>query len=121
MALASHANTQALVAKLTQIPGCYAAFDRPLFHEAVLKLNTPAAGVLHALEAQGILGGFDLMPTYPELGNALPGLRHRNQNRSRFATIRRSFGAHHGAATERAAVPDQAQDLMPRNADMGGL
>ena len=71
VALASHANTQALVAKLTQIPGVTLAFDRPLFHEAVLKLNTPAAGVLHALEAQGILGGFDLMPTYPELGNAL--------------------------------------------------
>ncbi|MDP1680930.1 MAG: aminomethyl-transferring glycine dehydrogenase subunit GcvPA [Burkholderiales bacterium] len=71
VALASHANTQALVAKLTQIPGVTLAFDRPLFHEAVLKLDTPAAGVLHALEAQGILGGFDLMPTYPELGNAL--------------------------------------------------
>ncbi|MBT9612840.1 MAG: aminomethyl-transferring glycine dehydrogenase subunit GcvPA [Burkholderiales bacterium] len=71
VALASHANTQALVAKLTNIPGVTRAFDRPLFHEAVLKLDTPAAGVLHALEAQGILGGFDLMPTYPELGNAL--------------------------------------------------
>ena len=71
VALASHANTQSLVAKLTQIPGVTLAFDRPRFHEAVLKLDTPAAGVLHALEAQGILGGFDLMPTYPELGNAL--------------------------------------------------
>ncbi len=71
VALASHANTLALVAKLTQIPGVTLAFDRPVFHEAVVKLDTPAAGVLHALEAQGILGGFDLMPTYPELGNAL--------------------------------------------------
>ncbi|OFZ99047.1 MAG: glycine dehydrogenase (aminomethyl-transferring) [Betaproteobacteria bacterium RBG_19FT_COMBO_58_11] len=71
VALASHANTQALISKLTKIPGVTLAFDRPLFHEAVLKLNTSAAGVLHALEAQGILGGFDLLPTYPELGNAL--------------------------------------------------
>jgi glycine dehydrogenase subunit 1 len=71
VALASYANTQALINKLTKIPGVTLAFDRPLFHEVVLKLNTSAAGVLHALEAQGILGGFDLLPAYPELGNAL--------------------------------------------------
>ena len=71
VALASHANTQQLIAKLTQIPGVSLAFEHPVFHEAVLLLNTAVAGVLHALEVQGITGGFDLTSTYPELGNAL--------------------------------------------------
>jgi glycine dehydrogenase subunit 1 len=71
VASASHANTSALVEKLTRIPGVTRAFDAPFFHEAVLKLDAPVAGVLHALEAQGIVGGFDLTPTYPELGHAL--------------------------------------------------
>ena len=71
VALASHANTQQLIAKLTQIPGVSLAFEHPVFHEAVLLLNTSVAGVLHALEVQGITGGFDLTSSYPELGNAL--------------------------------------------------
>lgn len=71
VALASHANTRALVAKLTNIPGVEQVFDRPLFHEAVLRLNTAVPGILHALEAQGITGGFDLTALYPELGDAL--------------------------------------------------
>jgi glycine dehydrogenase subunit 1 len=37
----------------------------------VVCLNKPVAGVLSALEAQGILGGFDLSTHYPELGQAL--------------------------------------------------
>ena len=71
VALASHANTQQLIAKLTQIPGVSLAFECPIFHEAVLLLNTSVAGVLHALEVQGITGGFDLTSSYPALGNAL--------------------------------------------------
>ena len=71
VAAASHANTQQLVAQLTQIPGVRLAFERPRFHEAVLLLDSPVATALHALEAQGITGGFDLTHLYPELGNAL--------------------------------------------------
>jgi len=71
VASASHANTQQLVAQLTAIPGVRLAFERPRFHEAVLQLDAPVATVLHALEAQGITGGFDLTHLYPELGNAL--------------------------------------------------
>jgi glycine dehydrogenase subunit 1 len=71
VALASHANTRQLIAKLTQIPGVRLAFDCPVFHEAVLLLDTSVAGVLHALEVQGITGGFDLTAAYPELDNAL--------------------------------------------------
>ncbi len=66
-----HANTRLLVDQLTAIPGVSRAFHRPTFHEAVLRLTVPVAGVLHALEAQGIVGGFDLTPHYPELGHAL--------------------------------------------------
>ncbi len=71
VAAASHANAQQLVEALTQIPGVHLAFERPRFHEAVLQLDAPVAGVLHALEAQGITGGFDLTYVYPELGHAL--------------------------------------------------
>ncbi len=71
VALASHANTQQLTAQLTQIPGVRSAFVGPRFHEAVLRLEMPVATVLHALEAQGINGGFDLTYLYPELGHAL--------------------------------------------------
>jgi len=71
VAMASHANTQQLVAELTKIPGVKLAFERPRFHEAVLQLDVSVATVLHALEAQGINGGYDLTYLYPELGNAL--------------------------------------------------
>ncbi|MEW5943142.1 MAG: aminomethyl-transferring glycine dehydrogenase subunit GcvPA [Pseudomonadota bacterium] len=71
VAAACHANTAALVEKLTAIPGVERIFSRPLFHEAVLRLPAPAADALRALKAQGILGGFDLAPHYPELGEAV--------------------------------------------------
>jgi glycine dehydrogenase subunit 1 len=71
VASAAHANTQQLVAQLTAIPSVRLAFERPRFHEAVLQLDAPVATVLHALEAQGITGGFDLTHLYPQLGNAL--------------------------------------------------
>ncbi len=71
VAAASHANTNALVEKLTAIKGVTRVFDRPVFHEAVLRLDAPVADTLRALEAQGILGGYDLADHYPELGQAL--------------------------------------------------
>ena len=71
VAAACHANTRALVERLTQIPGVSRAFSRPVFHEAVLKLPRPASAVLEELLARGILGGFDLSSDYPELGHAL--------------------------------------------------
>ena len=71
VAAACHANTRALVERLNQVPGVSRAFNRPVFHEAVLKLPRPASAVLEELLARGILGGFDLSIEYPELGNAL--------------------------------------------------
>jgi glycine dehydrogenase subunit 1 len=68
---ACHANTAALVDRLTGIDGVDAAFDSPVFHERVLRLAAPAAEVLDALAAHDVLGGFDLSADYPELGNAL--------------------------------------------------
>ena len=67
----SMARTAQLVAALTRLPGVQAAFAGPRFHEAVLRLDRPAGGVLRALEAQGVLGGVDLSADFPELGPAL--------------------------------------------------
>jgi glycine dehydrogenase subunit 1 len=71
VAAACHASTNALIDRLTAIKGVKRAFSRPVFHEVVLQLDAPAADVLRALEAKGILGGFDLSSHYPELGSAL--------------------------------------------------
>jgi glycine dehydrogenase subunit 1 len=71
VAAACHANTRVLVEQLTQVPGVIRVFDRPVFHEAVLRLPRPASEVLDGLLVRGILGGFDLNDDYPELGHAL--------------------------------------------------
>jgi len=71
VAEASHQRTQELVAAATRVKGVRPAFDGPRFHEAVLLLERPVAGVLRELESQGILGGYDLSGDYPELGHAL--------------------------------------------------
>ncbi len=71
VAATCHANTRVLVERLTQVPGVDRVFDRPVFHEAVLRLPRPAREVLDGLLARGILGGFDLSGDYPELGDAL--------------------------------------------------
>lgn len=70
-AAASHANCRALVAKLSAIPGVESVFSSPVFHESVIRLPQPAAAVLEKLRQQGILGGLDLAPYYPQLGHAL--------------------------------------------------
>jgi glycine dehydrogenase subunit 1 len=71
VAAASHANTLALSQRLTAQSGVTRTFNRPVFHEVVLRLEKPADALLKALLAKGILGGFDLSCDYPELGNAL--------------------------------------------------
>src|SRR5688572_11943800 len=71
VAAACAARTRELVAALTNIDGIREVFPGPRFHEAVLKLERPAGPVLDALAAEGIAGGLDLEPDYPELGHAL--------------------------------------------------
>jgi glycine dehydrogenase subunit 1 len=71
VASASMRNAQRLVEELTQIPGVQRLFSGARFHEAALRLPQPVAPVLERLADAGILGGFDLSPHDPELGNAL--------------------------------------------------
>ncbi len=72
VALASHAHTKRLVARLTAIAGVRLAFpEAPFFHEAVLRLDAPVPDVLKALEAQGILGGYALGEVFSVLSDGL--------------------------------------------------
>jgi glycine dehydrogenase subunit 1 len=71
VAAQSHANTRELVKQLSAIKGVAPVFERPCFHETVLRLPKAASGVLAELSARDILGGFDLRADYPELGDAL--------------------------------------------------
>ena len=66
-----HANTHTLVEKLTAVTGVERVFDRPVFHEALLRVKLPASDVLRGLEAQGILGGYNVTPHYPQLGETI--------------------------------------------------
>jgi glycine dehydrogenase subunit 1 len=71
VAAGCHANTTELVRRLSEIPGIEPLFDRPSFHERVLRLPAPVSEVLRALAAHNVLGGYDLSRDYPELGQAL--------------------------------------------------
>ena len=71
VATASMQRTAELVNALVRMNGVTGAFEAPRFHEAVVLLDRPVAPVLAALAERGIAGGFDLAPSYPELGHAL--------------------------------------------------
>ena len=71
VAAACHANTRMLAEQACLIAGVGRVFSEPFFHEVVITFDLPVADVLRAMEAQGIMGGLDLTPWYPELGNAL--------------------------------------------------
>ncbi len=71
VALASHANTRALLEKLVSLPGVERVFSAPYFHEAVIRIDSPIDDVLRALRAQGILGGYALHGDYPELAGCI--------------------------------------------------
>ncbi|MDN5865254.1 MAG: aminomethyl-transferring glycine dehydrogenase subunit GcvPA [Gammaproteobacteria bacterium] len=71
VAAASHAHTRAIVQQL-EAAGCKRRFDSPFFHEAAIELNRNAADVLsELLDAQGIVGGYDLAAVDPELADSL--------------------------------------------------
>ncbi len=70
-ALACNTNTTKLAEKLTTISGVKQVFTGNYFHEVVLQLEQPVAKVLNNLLEHGILGGYDLTESYPELGNCL--------------------------------------------------
>jgi len=66
-----HHNTNKLIDALVQIPGVEHAFNGPVFHEALLRLDRPVDDVLAALQQEGILGGYPVQAHYPELTNCL--------------------------------------------------
>lgn len=70
-ASASLANTRALAVQAGGISGVKRLFSAPHFHEVVLQLPESSARVLEGMAGQGISGGFDLQPHYPQLGNAI--------------------------------------------------
>ncbi len=71
VALTCHANTTALVEKLTDRTQVNQVFKGPFFHETVLQLEKPVDDVLRELAAHNILGGYNLAKFYPELGDSL--------------------------------------------------
>ena len=71
VAASSHANSRHLLSALNELNGVEVKFSAPHFHEFVLKLDKPLADVLAAMAEQGILAGYDLGQTYPELENHL--------------------------------------------------
>ncbi|MEC9375718.1 MAG: aminomethyl-transferring glycine dehydrogenase subunit GcvPA [Pseudomonadota bacterium] len=66
-----NANTYKLLEALTAIPGVERTFPSAIFHEAVISFKQPVSSVLEQLALRGILGGFDLSESYPELENPL--------------------------------------------------
>nr|MBS0022052.1 aminomethyl-transferring glycine dehydrogenase subunit GcvPA [Gammaproteobacteria bacterium] len=71
VARTSHENCVALVQRLTAIAGVERVFERPFFHEAVLRLQAPVAEVLRSLAAYNVLGGYDVGRHFPQLANGL--------------------------------------------------
>ena len=71
VAAASHANTTSLIDRLASLAGVSKVFDRPLFHEAVLKFDLPVDEIINAMSEQGIVAGIKLEDEYPELANCL--------------------------------------------------
>ncbi|HQV42069.1 MAG TPA: hypothetical protein PLN04_08655, partial [Moraxellaceae bacterium] len=71
VAQASHHNIRELAQATSKLGSIERVFNRPVFHEKVLRLNKPVAKVLEHMAKNGVLGGFDLSADYPELGNAL--------------------------------------------------
>lgn len=71
VALASHHNIRELVQATSKLGGIERVFNRPVFHEKVLRLSKPVGVILERMAKLGVLGGYDLSADYPELGNAL--------------------------------------------------
>lgn len=71
VAMASHANTRLLLDKLTRISQVEIVFNKPYFHEQVIRVPQSASKVLAKLADLGVQGGYDLSHDFPELGNCI--------------------------------------------------
>ena len=67
----SISNTQILADKLCAINGVERVFAGVNFHEVVLRLPKPVAGVLEALAEKGIYGGYNMGTQYPALSDCI--------------------------------------------------
>ncbi|MBY0360113.1 MAG: aminomethyl-transferring glycine dehydrogenase subunit GcvPA [Candidatus Obscuribacterales bacterium] len=56
---------------LAQIPGVKLKFKQPFFNEFIIETELPAAKLLTALQAEGVLGGLELTRFYPDMPNAI--------------------------------------------------
>jgi len=70
-AQASHANTRKLIEKLTAIDGVVIEFKGAVFHEFVLRIDTPIDDMLRAMTAQGIIAGKGLAADFDKLQSCL--------------------------------------------------
>ena len=57
--------------QITALPGYEAAFSSPFFDEFVIKTPVPAAQLSQRLLRAGIIGGYDLGQSYPDMQNAM--------------------------------------------------
>lgn len=71
VARACRKNTARLTELLTELPGVSVHLAGPWFHERALKLPIPAARVVDALLAEGIVAGLDLGRFYPEMEDVI--------------------------------------------------
>ena len=71
VAHACHASAADLFTRLAQVESVERVFDRPFFHEAVMRVPWSGEFVLKAGLREGLLCGYDLEPHYPELDNCL--------------------------------------------------
>lgn len=70
VASACHANTQQLKQRLEQM-GLVSVFSASFFHETVVRLPVPIKPVLEKMAQQGIVAGYNLGQSYPELQDCL--------------------------------------------------
>ncbi len=71
VAQACHDNMRKLKDSLSALPCVEPQFNRPFFHEVVMRFELPLQDVVRPLVAHGLLPGYSLARDYPELGNAL--------------------------------------------------
>jgi len=93
VAQASMANTQRLVTALTELPGVTAAFDAPMFHEALLRFERPTAPLVESLTEAGLLAGVSTSRDYPELGEGLLVCATEKRTEAEIAQYQRALAA----------------------------
>ena len=115
VAAASHRNTGILIRALTAIEGVETVFERPVFHEAVIRLPCDPSEVLPALQAQGILGGLPLARYFPAMGDCLLVCATETKTEDDIAGYAAAMEAVVGSMSRRA----QAAELAGRDGELG--